>query len=143
MIPRRDVRAVLAAIGACEGGQVAAGERPGILAADPSAVQFAAASPKENDMLIQLIHFTFADADVEKAEAMLRELRDASRKEHGVLGFDVARSQETPNVFALWEQYRDQASQDAHVATEHFERLVVHGVRTLAQQRDAEILHAI
>jgi quinol monooxygenase YgiN len=94
-------------------------------------------------MVIQLIHFTFAAADTDKAEAMLRELRDASRKEEGVLGFDVARSQEKTNVFVLWEQYRDKAAQDAHIATEHFKRLVVNGVRTLAQQRNAEILDPI
>jgi quinol monooxygenase YgiN len=94
-------------------------------------------------MVIQLIHFTFAVADTDKAEAMLRELRDASRKEEGVLSFDVARSQEKPNVFVLWEQYRDKVAQDAHIATEHFKRLVVNGVRALAQQRNAEILDPI
>ncbi len=94
-------------------------------------------------MVVQLIHFTFADADRDKAEAMLRELRDTSRKEEGVLGFDVARSQEHPTVFVLWEHYRDKAAQDAHIATEHFKRLVVNGVRPLAQQRNAEILDTI
>jgi quinol monooxygenase YgiN len=90
-------------------------------------------------MLIQSVHFTFAPEDADKAEAILRELRDASREEEGVIGFDVARGQEKANVFALWEQYRDRAALDAHIATEHYKRLVLEGVRPLAQQRNGEI----
>jgi quinol monooxygenase YgiN len=91
-------------------------------------------------MLIQSVHFTFAPEDADRAEAMFRELRDASRKEEGVIGFDVARSRDTPGVFALWEQYRDRAALDAHVATDHYKRLVLAGVRPLAQQRDGAIV---
>lgn len=91
-------------------------------------------------MLVQSIHFDFAPEDVDKAESFLRELREASRKEAGVVAFEVARSQEKPNVFALWEQYRDKSALDAHVATEHFKRLVLNGIRPLAKQRSAEML---
>lgn len=91
-------------------------------------------------MLIQSVHFTFAPEDANKAEAMLRELRDASREEEGVIAFEVARGQENANVFALWEEYRDRSALDAHIATEHFKRLVLNGVRPLAQQRIAEMV---
>jgi quinol monooxygenase YgiN len=94
-------------------------------------------------MLIQSIIFTFAPEDADKAEAMLRELRDASRKEAGVIGFDVGRSRDKPSVFGLWEQYRDKDALDTHVATEHYERLVLNGVRPLAQQRSGEIVFPI
>lgn len=94
-------------------------------------------------MLIQSVIFTFALEDADKAEAMLRELRDASRGEAGVIGFDVGRSQEKRNIFALWEQYRDREALDAHVATEHYKRLVTNGVRPLAQQRTGAIVFPI
>lgn len=94
-------------------------------------------------MLIQSIHYTFAPEDADKVEAIFRELRDASRKEEGVITFDVARSREKPNVFALWEEYRDQAALDAHAASEHFKRLALNGVRPLAQQRSAETVFPI
>lgn len=94
-------------------------------------------------MLIQAIYFTFAPEDADKAETILRELRDASRKEEGVITFEVARSQEKPNLFALWEAYKDRTALDAHIATEHFKRLVLNGVRPLAQQRDAETVFPI
>jgi len=91
-----------------------------------------------NDIIIQSIHFTFAPTDADHVETLFRELREASRKEAGVIQFDVGRSREKPNVFALWEVYRDQAALDAHVASEHFQRLVVNGVRPLAQDRNFE-----
>ncbi|HEY5095895.1 MAG TPA: putative quinol monooxygenase [Candidatus Eremiobacteraceae bacterium] len=94
-------------------------------------------------MLIQLVHYTFAPEDADKVETILRELRDASREEKGVTTFDVARSQEKQNVFVLWEAYRDRVSLDAHIATEHFKRLVINGVRPLAQERVAEMLFPI
>ena len=89
-------------------------------------------------MLIQSIHYTFAPKDADVAESLFRELRDASRQEAGVIQFDVGRSRENPNVFALWEVYRDQQAIDAHLATEHFQRLVLNGVRPLALDRQIE-----
>jgi quinol monooxygenase YgiN len=94
-------------------------------------------------MLIQSIHFTFAPEDADKAEGFLRELRDESRKEDGVISFDIGRSKDKPNVFALWEEYRDKAALDTHIATEHFQRLVIHGVRVMAEQRYAETVFPI
>ena len=69
----------------------------------------------------------------------MRELREASRREEGVIAFEVARSQEKPNVFVLWEEYRDEAALDFHKATEHYNRLVLNGVRPLARERSAEL----
>jgi quinol monooxygenase YgiN len=91
-------------------------------------------------MLIQAVRFTFAPEDGDQAEAIFRELRDASRAEAGVIAFDVARSAEKPEIFALWEVYRDRAALDLHTATDHFQRLVVNGVRRLAKERAGDIL---
>ncbi|HET9341814.1 MAG TPA: putative quinol monooxygenase [Candidatus Eremiobacteraceae bacterium] len=87
-------------------------------------------------MLVNSIHYTFAAEDADKAASILGELRDKSRKEEGVISFEVGRGQEDPNVFALWEGYRDKAARDAHFASDHFIRLVVNGIRPLAQRRD-------
>ena len=88
-------------------------------------------------MIITSIHYTFASEDAEEAEALFRELRAASVNEPGVIRFEVARSIEDPSVFALWEVYRDRAAFEAHSASEHFHRLVLSGIRRLAQQRSA------
>jgi len=90
-------------------------------------------------MIVQFVRFTFAPRDADEAEAMLRELREASLKEQGVIAFEVARSRNAPNVFALWETYEDDAALDAHKATEHFKRLAINGVRALATERAGEI----
>ena len=89
-------------------------------------------------MLISSIHYTFAPDNADIAESLFRELRDASRQEPGVIQFEVGRSREKPNVFALWEVYRDAAAVDAPTASEHFQRLVLKGVRPLAQARIIE-----
>src|SRR5438270_12645783 len=86
-------------------------------------------------MIVSAIQFTFAASDADKAEALLRQIRDASIKEPGVVRFDVARSSDDPAVFVLWEVYRDQAAVEAHNASEHFDRLVLNGIRPLARQR--------
>lgn len=94
-------------------------------------------------MLIQAVRFTFAPEDGDKAGAMFRELRDASRAEEGVVAFDVGRGQESPATFALWEVYRDRAALDLHKASQHYQRLVIDGIRPLAKERAAEILSPI
>ena len=87
-------------------------------------------------MVVNSVHFTFAPEDSDAADVMLSELRDASLREEGVMTFDVVRASET-STFALWEEYADQAAFDAHTGTEHFQRLVVNGVRRMAKARDA------
>jgi quinol monooxygenase YgiN len=94
-------------------------------------------------MVILSIHYTFAPEDADKVEAIFHELRDAARKEPGCITFDVARSKEKPNVFALWEEYVDEAAVEAHQATEHFKRLALNGVRPLAKERLAEKVYPI
>jgi quinol monooxygenase YgiN len=94
-------------------------------------------------MLIQSIHFTFSPENADEAERVLHELRDDSRKEDGVIGFDIGRSKERPTVFALWEVYRDRAALESHIATEHFQRLVIRGLRIMAKERNAETVFPI
>ena len=96
---------------------------------------FPASEVKE--MIITSIQYTFALKDADKAESLFRELRAASVKEPGVIQFEVGRSSDDPNVFALWEVYRDKDAADAHRSSEHFKRLVLNGIRPLAQQRRA------
>lgn len=86
-------------------------------------------------MIISSLVFTFAPDDGDKAESIFRELRDASIEEPGVVRFEVGRSKDSPGMFALWEVYRDDDAISAHRSSEHYRRLVVDGIRPLAQQR--------
>jgi quinol monooxygenase YgiN len=86
-------------------------------------------------MVINAIIYTFAPEDADRAAEILRELRDETLKEPGCASYEVARSIESPNVFVLFEQYKDQAALDAHLASELFDRLGIHGIRLLAKER--------
>jgi (4S)-4-hydroxy-5-phosphonooxypentane-2,3-dione isomerase len=88
-------------------------------------------------VIVQSVHYTFAPEDADKALEILRELRDASRAEPGVIAFEIARGSERSNEFALYEEYEDQDALVAHGKTAHFDRLVINGIRKLAQQRNA------
>jgi autoinducer 2-degrading protein len=87
-------------------------------------------------MLIQSVHYTFSLEDADRAAGILSELRDLSSLEPGVVSFLVARGKEKPNVFVLWEAYRDEAALNAHVETDHFKRLVINGTRRLAKAKE-------
>ena len=86
-------------------------------------------------MIINNAFYTLPPASADEAETMLRELRGASRSEKGCLTFIVGRDVEQPATFALYEEYRDQAALDAHFASDHFQRLVVNGLRKMATDR--------
>ena len=88
-------------------------------------------------MLVQTVIYTFPADKAEEAVRTLRPLRDASRTEPGCITFDVSRSTDDPNVFVLYEEWRDQAALDEHYATEHFKTFGVNGIRVLASNRTA------
>jgi quinol monooxygenase YgiN len=91
-------------------------------------------------VLVRLVQFSFAAEDAAKAKAIFAELQSASRAEAGVVAFYVARSDDDPTRFVLWEVYENQAAFDFHTASEHYQRLVIDGVRKLAKERKGESL---
>jgi quinol monooxygenase YgiN len=91
-------------------------------------------------MLIQSVRFTFAPEDADRAAGLFKELQALSLEEPGVVSFRVGRGKDDPGIFALWEEYRDEAAFKAHGESAHFARLVVDGVRKLAKERRADIV---
>ncbi|MFL5660856.1 MAG: putative quinol monooxygenase [Ktedonobacteraceae bacterium] len=62
-----------------------------------------------------------------QADTILRvieKMASPSRKEPGCLFYQAQRSPDDPNVFFLYEQYRDAAGYEAHMASPHFEQYV-------------------
>ena len=94
-------------------------------------------------MVVNAIIYTFPDDDADHAAALLRELRDTTRKEPGCLRFDVARSIQNPSVFALYEEYSDEAALETHLASEAFNRLGINGIRKLAKERIGHKCHPL
>jgi quinol monooxygenase YgiN len=89
-------------------------------------------------MLVNAVTYTFPEDKADEVGRLLRELGEASRRESGCGGFDVCRGDaDNAGTFVLFEKWRDQASLDAHYATEHFARLGANGIRPLATSRHA------
>ncbi|HEX3550382.1 MAG TPA: putative quinol monooxygenase [Candidatus Elarobacter sp.] len=89
-------------------------------------------------MLINAVTYTFPPEKADEVERLLRELREASLREDGCMGYEVCRGDgDAPGTFVLYERWRDQAALDAHMAEEHFVRLGVNGFRKLATNRTA------
>ena len=86
-------------------------------------------------MLVNAVVYTFPVERADEAEALLLELRDASRQEPGCVSYDVARSLDDPAIFVLHEAWLDEASLEAHYQEEHFVRLGLNGIRTFAKER--------
>jgi quinol monooxygenase YgiN len=62
-----------------------------------------------------------------QADTILRvieKMTSPSRKEPGCLFYQAQRSPDDPNVFFLYEQYRDAAGYEAHMASPHFQQYV-------------------
>jgi autoinducer 2-degrading protein len=89
-------------------------------------------------MLVNAVLYTIPRDKADEAEGYLRELAATSRAEAGCAGYEVARADEADHAtFVLFEKYRDQAALDAHMQTEHFQRLGINGFRPLATGRQA------
>jgi quinol monooxygenase YgiN len=86
-------------------------------------------------MLINAVVYTFPIEATQQAAGLLTELASYSRREPGCHGFAVSRSNDDPRVFVLFEQWADHAALEQHYATDHFKRLALNGIRTLAESR--------
>ena len=60
----------------------------------------------------------------DRLEEICNEMTEPSRAEPGNVFYQAQRSPENPRLFFLYEQYEDEAGYEAHMASEHFTRLV-------------------
>ena len=60
----------------------------------------------------------------ERLQQICDEMTEPSRAEPANLFYQAHRSPENPRLFFLYEQYEDEAGYEAHMASEHFTRLV-------------------
>jgi quinol monooxygenase YgiN len=60
----------------------------------------------------------------ETIERVIKTMTPLSREEPGCLYYQAQRSLDDPRLFFLYEQYADESSYEAHMATPHFEEHV-------------------
>ena len=68
--------------------------------------------------------WTAKEGKAERLLEVIREMTPPSRAEPGNLFYQAQRSTEDPQLFYLYEQYADAEAYEAHMASEHFTRLV-------------------
>jgi quinol monooxygenase YgiN len=68
--------------------------------------------------------WTAAEGKEDRLAEICDEMTEPSRAEPGNLLYQAHRSPEKPRLFFLYEQYADEAGYEAHMASEHFTRLV-------------------
>jgi quinol monooxygenase YgiN len=76
-------------------------------------------------MIHVLARITVQPDAAEQALAILRELAAQSRQESGCISYQLYQQSRQPQVFQTVEQWRDQASVDAHMSTAHVAAAIV------------------
>ena len=70
-------------------------------------------------------HWRAKEGKEDRLVEVIREMTPPSRQEPGNLFYQAHRSPDDPRLFYLYEQYVDEAGYEAHMNSEHFQRLVV------------------
>ena len=83
----------------------------------------APAAASNNEIRINCL-FKIAPENVDKIVQLSQELVAASRKDAGVIDYDIYQSQTDPTQLMIFETWKDQASLDAHSNAAHFTRIV-------------------
>lgn len=68
--------------------------------------------------------YTVREGEADEVLALLEQMTPLTRAEPGCEAYVPHRSVEDPNVFFLYERYRDGDAYAAHASSEHFERLI-------------------
>jgi quinol monooxygenase YgiN len=84
-----------------------------------AAAPFAHAQNAGDPTVYMVRYIEVMPASQEQAAGLIKKLADASRKEAGVVRFDVLQRAAPANHFATFEIWKDQASLDAHGAAAH------------------------
>ncbi len=73
---------------------------------------------------VVLAKWTAKEGLEDRLTEIIEEMTEPSRAEPGNRYYQAQRSVEDARVFLLYEQYEDEAGYEAHMASDHFTRLV-------------------
>jgi quinol monooxygenase YgiN len=63
------------------------------------------------------------EGEEDAVAALLAEIVPLSRAEEGMVAYQVHRDPSDPRAFTFYERYRDAVAYDAHLESEHMQRL--------------------
>src|SRR5207244_733745 len=82
-------------------------------------VTYFEALPAAANAVVVVTHVDVPPPSKDECIGLLKQLTEMSRKDPGVLRFDVLQQDSRPNHFTVVEAWRDGKAQDAHIAAEH------------------------
>jgi quinol monooxygenase YgiN len=88
--------------------------------------------------------WTAKDGKQDRLQEVIHEMTEPSRAEPGNRYYQAQRSPENPRLYFLYEQYEDEAAYEAHMASEHFTRLVKEeAIPELLEAREREFYETL
>lgn len=94
-------------------------------------------------MFVVIARYRVDPANQERVRQLLVPLAAASREEPGNRGYEVLNDLEDPAEFRIIEHYVDRAAFDAHMASTHYEKFGVQGIRPLLADRQFATYEAV
>jgi len=71
--------------------------------------------------------------------SLLKEARSKSLQEEGNLFYEIHQSKADPNTLILFEGYADEAAQQAHMQSAHFQQVVIKQIVPLLEEREVTL----
>lgn len=90
-------------------------------------------------MIVLKVDMLVKPGTEEECKKYIRILQEHSRREPGCLMYVGHQSTENPRKFLFYEQYRDQATLDAHRNAPYFRQYVLGGLDPIMEQRSREL----
>ncbi len=92
-------------------------------------------------MISFTVRLRFKPEDRDAVAGLLRELTLASREEPGCAIYNSHTVKTDPDIVVIYEQYRDDASLEAHRTTPHYEQYAKNGFYPLILEQTIEYLN--
>ena len=88
--------------------------------------------------------WTAKDGHEDRLAQICEEMTEASRVEPANRFYQAHRSPDNPRLIFLYEQYEDEAGYEAHMASEHFTRLVKEeAITNILESREREFYETL
>ena len=94
-------------------------------------------------MIVLKVDMLVKPGTEEKCKEYIRIMQEHSRKEPGCVMYVGHQSIENSRRFLFYEQYKDQASLEAHRAAPYFKQFVHGGLDPIMEQRNRELYTVI
>ena len=76
------------------------------------------------DIVKVVVKSIIKEGCIEDYKKVVFELIEETRKENGLISYELYQDNENPNIMAIIEKWESQQALDVHAQTQHYKRLV-------------------